>query len=211
MEKTHLLSVAWQLKEPNMLGSENFNQSIVRQCMIYIVHSCPNRISEISVLTFPCVENPVMAEQKMLLHLQPSLPAMVLQRGSCWFGIESKSFEILLEQVKGEVGWQDSGERGCGFSTLIRFCDQPDCWKGQKLVVKGSLENLSVWGGMKVEGATSWIFVAIRQGAREWLGRIVFPGVLGVGFGWLSLLFSLFSVVSQYVYYMCNLLSPLGF
>ena len=64
----------------------------------------------------------------MLLHLQPSLPAMVLQRGSCWFGIESKSFEILLEQVKGEVGWQDSGERGRVFSNWIRFGENGLAW-----------------------------------------------------------------------------------
>ncbi|RVX22805.1 DNA-directed RNA polymerase III subunit 1 [Vitis vinifera] len=57
---------------------------------------------------------------------------MASQRGSCWFGVESKSFEILMEQVKGR--WLDS------------------------------LEIPSSWVEMKVVGATSWVFVATREG-----------------------------------------------
>lgn len=45
---------------------------------------------------------------------------MALQRGSYWVGVESKSFEILMEQVKGKMMGKIL-ERGLGFSTWIRF------------------------------------------------------------------------------------------
>ena len=59
--------------------------------------------------------------------------------GSCWFGVELKTFEILLEIVKGkEVG--KIVERGRGFSSWIRFGERSlvgllegveDCYNGK--------------------------------------------------------------------------------
>lgn len=35
---------------------------------------------------------------------------MVVQGGKCWFGVESKSFELLKELVKGKEIWLDCRE-----------------------------------------------------------------------------------------------------
>lgn len=76
--------------------------------------------------------------------------------GSCWFGVELKTFEILLEIVKGkEVG--KIVERGRGFSSWIRFGERSlvGLLEGWKIAIMGSLVILSEGCGRKEEGSTN--------------------------------------------------------
>ena len=57
---------------------------------------------------------------------------MVSPRGKCWFGVDSKTFEISIGEVKGKVSGRESA-RGAqtslpGSASVVKVW--PSCWKG---------------------------------------------------------------------------------
>lgn len=75
--------------------------------------------------------------------------------GRCWFGVESKSFELLLESVNGKVAGKIA-ERGRGCSLWIRFGERSLAWllEGMEDCIVGKFREPFRMCGTKVEGAT---------------------------------------------------------
>ena len=88
--------------------------------------------------------------------------------GRCWFGVESKSFELLLESVNGKVAGKIA-ERGRGCSLWIRFGETSLAWllEGMEDCIVGKFREpfRSVWN----EGGRGYKMLLHNNKARRFL------------------------------------------
>ena len=81
----------------------------------------------------------------------------VLRGGRVWFAVESKSFEILIDEVGGKLRgciW----ERSKGITSWIRFGDVSlvGCWLELSFVAEVEMKKAGPMLGRRRIGVTGW-------------------------------------------------------